>query len=99
MLDDGSLSDIINMWMNKFSINLGDSYTGDSRKNVSSSSKMSEEEALEVLNLRSDPYPTKKEVNDAYYKLMQKLHPDKGGSDYLAKKLNEARGVLLHTKK
>lgn len=54
---------------------------------------LSVEEALEILNLTS--MPTKKEVITAHRKLMSKLHPDKGGSDYLAARVNEAREVLL----
>lgn len=59
----------------------------------SSSGKITVDEALEILNLA--PMPTKKEVISAHRKLMSKLHPDKGGSDYLAARVNEAREVLL----
>lgn len=59
----------------------------------SSSGKITVDEALEILNL--SPMPTKKEVISAHRKLMSKLHPDKGGSDYLAARVNEAREVLL----
>jgi hypothetical protein len=49
--------------------------------------------ALEILGL-TDPVDAKK-IADAHRQLMQKLHPDRGGSDYLAKKINSARGFLL----
>lgn len=58
-----------------------------------SDGKITVDEALEILNL--EPMPTKKEVISAHRKLMSKLHPDKGGSDYLAARVNEAREVLL----
>lgn len=57
------------------------------------SSKMSEEEALQVLGLKK-PF-TQEEVIDAHRKLMQKIHPDRGGNDYLAARINEAKEFLL----
>ena len=38
---------------------------------------------------------TKLEINAAYKRLMNQVHPDKGGSNFFAKQLNEAREVLL----
>lgn len=54
---------------------------------------MSEEEALGVLGLAKGA--SVEEINEAYKKLMGKIHPDKGGSDYLASKLNQARDYLI----
>ena len=54
---------------------------------------MSKEEALEVLGLK--PEYTKEEVIQAHRRMMQKLHPDRGGSDYLAAQINQAKDVLL----
>jgi len=56
---------------------------------------MSESEAYNVLGL--EPGATPEAVRAAYHRLMQKLHPDLGGSTYLAAKVNEARERLLGT--
>lgn len=59
---------------------------------VRGQSGMSRDEALQVLGLR--PEASQKEVRQAHRRLLQKLHPDHGGSDYLAQRINEARDRL-----
>ena len=54
---------------------------------------MTRKEALDILGLKENA--TKKEILDNYQKLMKKNHPDLGGSDWITKKLNEAREILL----
>ncbi|MBL4820541.1 MAG: hypothetical protein JKY98_06070 [Gammaproteobacteria bacterium] len=56
-------------------------------------SAMSKDLALEILGLSGTV--TKQEVNTAHRKLMQKMHPDRGGTDYLAKKINAAKDYLM----
>ncbi|PCI45326.1 MAG: hypothetical protein COB49_10135 [Alphaproteobacteria bacterium] len=54
---------------------------------------MTRDEALDILGLSGNPDPA--EIKDAHHKMMLKLHPDQGGSDYFASKLNQARDILL----
>lgn len=71
----------------------GSTYEGTEQR---ASGAMSIEEAFQILGL--EPDASKEEIIAAHKKLMQKLHPDRGGSNYLAVKINQAKDILLERK-
>ncbi len=54
---------------------------------------MDREQALAVLGLKERA--SREEILAAHRRLMQKIHPDRGGTQHLAGTLNRARDVLL----
>jgi len=56
-------------------------------------SELTEKEAYEILGLEANA--SKEDVTKAHKRLMQRLHPDRGGSDYLAAKINGAKDKLI----
>ncbi|MDX1492039.1 MAG: DnaJ domain-containing protein [Pseudohongiellaceae bacterium] len=63
------------------------------RASSDSEAPMTESLALEILGLHDGA--SRDEIVKAHRKLMQKMHPDRGGSDYLAQRINAARDYLL----
>ncbi len=72
---------------------LGEDWRDEAEAPAAGASSMTRDEAFEILGL--EPGAGEEEIRRAYRSLMQKYHPDQGGSDYLAAKINQAKALLL----
>jgi len=72
------------------------SHRFDDENSQEVSSEMSVSQALQILDLEEGA--TKEEIQEAHRRLMQKLHPDRGGSNFLAVQVNLAKDILLEKK-
>lgn len=71
----------------------GETGAGKDRHAAGAGGAMTREEAFAVLGLEPDASP--EAIREAHRRMMQKLHPDHGGSNYLAAKINQAKELLL----
>ena len=83
-----------NYLVDRFGENPSNSTNTHDSNLASSTDEMSLPEALQILGLEDNP--DSDEINKSYRKIMQQLHPDRGGNQYFAVKANQARKVLLN---
>ena len=57
--------------------------------------EMSKSEALKILNLKPLQMNQIDTIREVHRKLLLANHPDKGGSTFIASKINEAKEVLV----
>ena len=91
--DDAESARLLEAWLDRV---IGPEWRNDAYQRESNDrgqGPMSHDEALKVLGLRDGA--SDDEIRAAHRRLMLQNHPDKGGSDYLAAKINEARDTLL----
>ena len=95
LLQDARLSDpqaqqLLEAYINHISTGGHRSHRSSARQGAST---MTLEEAYAYLGLKAGA--SREEIQAAHRSLMKKFHPDQGGTDYMAAKLNEAKDVLL----
>ena len=71
----------------------GEDWREGAEPGAASGGVMTRDEAYEILGL--EPSADAEEIHDAHRRLMQKVHPDHGGSNYLAAQINQAKELLL----
>ncbi|MCY3885791.1 MAG: hypothetical protein OXG24_12870 [Gammaproteobacteria bacterium] len=73
--------------------NMGQSEQASQKETGSQEGEMTTQRAADILGL--DLNASRDEIIAAHRRLIQHLHPDQGGSSYLAAEINEARRILL----
>ena len=102
-LSDEEIIDFYNVLNDRESQQLLSAYIERSRPNLSTnqqknntesgSDEINKARALEILGIDKDA--SKEDIIKAHRRLMQRLHPDRGGSSYIAAEINEAKRILL----
>lgn len=86
-------TDSVKLLVSYLNHRFGSGWQNQQQTASSANGEMTKAEAYELLGL--SPGASKDEVIKAHRKLMQKVHPDRGGNDYLAAKINLAKDLLI----
>lgn len=89
---DQSIS-LLEAWLDRNKPEWRETWSGTDKARQASTGAMSRDEALSVLGLK--PAATNEDIKNAHRRLMKDFHPDRGGSDYIAAKINQAKDILL----
>lgn len=92
-IDDPSSAQLIEAYLDRVHPSWRDDMARGEKEMSGPDGRMSKQEAYEILGLQ--PGAGADEIRRAHKELILKLHPDRGGSTYLASKINEAKDVLL----
>lgn len=94
--NDGQAAQLLEAWLDRahpdWRDKAGEAHQGQ-HAGATGGAPMSVDEAYEILGL--NPGASDTAIRKAHRTLMKKLHPDQGGSNYLASKINEAKDMLL----
>ena len=94
--EDEEAARLLEAYLDRVRSNWHDEMAGEEARSgpMPSGPDVTVDEAYAILGLA--PGADAEAIKAAHHRLMKQLHPDHGGTDYLATKINRARDVLLH---
>ena len=94
---DADSRDLLGAYLDRREPGWRENAQSDSASGARGAGKMTEEEAYQILGLQ--PGASMEEIRRAHRSLIKKLHPDQGGTTYLAARIYEAKDVLLRRRR